>query len=422
MPVDIIVGAQWGDEGKGKIIDTLGVNTDYVIRFGGGNNAGHTIKVDGESFILHLLPSGVLHKHSKCLLGAGMVIDFKVFLQEIASLEACGFDTEHIFISSRAHLIMPYHIILDSLWEGQRTDKIGTTKRGIGPCYSDKYARLGIRTGDLLDGSFPEKLKNILKTKNDILTKIFNENPLDYDSILSEYNEITQKVSHRIINTETEVQNALAKNKNILLEGAQAMMLDIDYGSYPYVTSSSPTAAGGTVGSGISPRYIRKIIGVCKAYSTRVGEGPFVTEQNNAQGEWLRSKGSEYGSTTGRPRRCGWLDLVVLRYACEINGFTEIALTKLDVLSGLKEIPICVGYELEGEKISGMPASVDILAGASAVYETMPGWNEDISNCKTLSDLPGNARRYIEKMETHTGCPIRFVSVGAGREQFIAVE
>ncbi|MGL5722332.1 MAG: adenylosuccinate synthase [Brevinema sp.] len=421
MPVDIVVGAQWGDEGKGKVIDTFGGNADFVIRYSGGNNAGHTLEVNGQEFIMHLLPSGVLHSKSTCIIGTGTVVDPKVLLQELSELESQGFPTNHIFISERAHLIMPYHILLDGLWETRLGEhKIGTTKRGIGPCYSDKYSRLGIRVGDLLDEKgFTQKLKDALIYKNELLQHLFHEKPLSFDEICSQYLEMGRKLKHRIINSEEIIRNALKEDKNILLEGAQAMMLDIDYGSYPYVTSSSPTAGGAVVGAGVPPKSVRRVIGVCKAYSTRVGEGPFPTELLDKDGELLREQGGEYGSTTKRPRRCGWLDMAVLRYASSINGFTDIALTKIDVLSGWKQIPLCVSYQINGERVDYVPSDTNLSAIAQPIYEYLDGWNEDISHCRRFEDLPQNAQRYIQRIEELAECPISLISVGRGREQCI---
>ncbi|MGL5254396.1 MAG: adenylosuccinate synthase [Brevinema sp.] len=421
MPVDIVVGAQWGDEGKGKIIDTFGEQADFVIRYSGGNNAGHTLEVNGQKFVMHLLPSGVLHSNSTCIIGTGTVVDPKVFLEEIADLESQGFSTNHVFISERAHLIMPYHILLDGLWETRLGEnKIGTTKRGIGPCYSDKYSRLGIRVGDLLDEKgFTQKLKDALIYKNELLQHLFQEKPLSFDDICAQYLEMGRKLKPRIINSEELIRKALREGKNLLLEGAQAMMLDIDYGSYPYVTSSSPTAGGAVVGAGVPPTSVRRVIGVSKAYSTRVGEGPFPTELFGEEGELLREQGGEYGSTTNRPRRCGWLDMTILRYAVSINGFTDLALTKIDVLSGWKKIPLCIGYEINGKTVDYVPSDTNLSAIAKPIYEYFDGWTEDISGCRQFEDLPLNAQRYIKRIEELSECPVSIISVGRGREQCI---
>ncbi|MGL4568143.1 MAG: adenylosuccinate synthase [Fusobacteriaceae bacterium] len=417
----VVVGTQWGDEGKGKIIDVLGHKADYVVRFQGGNNAGHTVVVNGEKFILHLLPSGMLHGNGKCIIGPGVVVDPKVLLKELATLESKGAKTDHLFISDRAHLIMPYHVMLDGLKEDASGDrKIGTTRRGIGPCYSDKISRCGIRMIDLLDMNlFAEKLKMNIEEKNVVFEKIYNAPHMNFDEIFNEYKGYAEILKHRIIDSTPEIHEALAQDKFVLFEGAQAMMLDIDHGTYPYVTSSSPTAGGVTVGAGVSPRSIDRIIGVMKAYTTRVGEGPFVTELNDETGETLRRVGHEFGATTGRPRRCGWLDLVVGKYATDINGLTDIVITKIDCLSGLDTIKICTAYEIDGKIYKTGPASTESLARAIPVYEELPGWTEDISNMKTYEELPENCKNYIKRMEEFLGCPITVVSVGPDRTQNI---
>jgi adenylosuccinate synthase len=417
----VVVGTQWGDEGKGKIIDVLGHKADYVVRFQGGNNAGHTVVVDGEKFILHLLPSGMLHGNGKCIIGPGVVIDPAVLLKELKTLDDKGAKTDHLFISDRAHLIMPYHVELDKLQEEASGDKkIGTTKRGIGPCYSDKISRKGIRVVDMLDVKlFSEKLKENLEEKNVLFTKIYNAPKMDYEEILKESKKHIELLKHRIIDSTPIINQALDEDKFVLFEGAQAMMLDIDHGTYPYVTSSSPTAGGVTVGAGVSPRKINRVIGVMKAYTTRVGEGPFVTELENETGEWLRKTGFEYGATTGRPRRCGWLDLVVGKYATMINGLTDIVITKIDVLSGLETIKICTGYEIDGKVYTTSPASTESLSRAIPIYESLEGWKEDITQMKEYSELPENCKKYIKRMEEILGCQITMVSVGPDRTQNI---
>lgn len=419
----VVVGTQWGDEGKGKIIDVLAHKADYVVRFQGGNNAGHTVVVNGEKFILHLLPSGMLHGNGKCIIGPGVVVDPKVLLKELKTLEEKGAKIDHLYISNRAHLIMPYHIKLDEVKENARgKGKIGTTKRGIGPCYSDKIARCGIRMVDFLNmEAFAEKLRINLEEKNAMFTKIYGEEALDYDSILNDYKYYAEQLKHRIIDSVPEVNKALDENKFVLFEGAQAMMLDIDYGTYPYVTSSSPTAGGVTTGAGVGPRKIDKIIGVMKAYTTRVGEGPFVTELDNELGETLRTTGGEYGATTGRPRRCGWLDVVVGKYAVSINGLTDVVMTKIDVLSGHETLKICTGYEIEGEVFDTPPASIERLEKAKPVYIEVPGWTEDISAIRNYDELPSNCKAYIKKVEELIGAPISMVSVGPDREQNIFI-
>ncbi|AYZ74631.1 adenylosuccinate synthase [Fusobacterium necrophorum] len=418
----VVVGTQWGDEGKGKIIDVLADRADYVVRFQGGNNAGHTVVVNGEKFILKLLPSGVLHGGT-CVIGPGVVVDPKVLLEELASLETRGAKTDHVIISDRAQVIMPYHVKLDELREAKEGGlKIGTTKKGIGPCYEDKISRYGIRMADLLDmPQFEEKLKRNLAMKNEIFTKIYGVDPLDYDKILADYKGYIEKIKHRIKDTIPIVNKALDENKLVLFEGAQAMMLDINYGTYPYVTSSSPTTGGVTTGAGVSPRKIDKGIGVMKAYTTRVGEGPFVTELLGEFGEKVRQIGGEYGAVTGRPRRCGWLDLVVGRYATMINGLTDIVITKIDVLSGLGKLKICTAYEIDGERYESVPANTDLLYRAKPIYEELDGWDEDITKVQKYEDLPENCKKYLKRIEEIVNCKISVVSVGPDRTQNIHI-
>ncbi len=418
----VVVGTQWGDEGKGKIIDVLADRADYVVRFQGGNNAGHTVVVNGEKFILKLLPSGVLHGGT-CVIGPGVVVDPKVLLEELASLETRGAKTDHVIISDRAQVIMPYHVKLDELREAKEDGlKIGTTKKGIGPCYEDKISRYGIRMADLLDmPQFEEKLKRNLAMKNEIFTKIYGVDPLDYDKILADYKGYIEKIKHRIKDTIPIVNKALDEDKVVLFEGAQAMMLDINYGTYPYVTSSSPTTGGVTTGAGVSPRKIDKGIGVMKAYTTRVGEGPFVTELLGEFGEKVRQIGGEYGAVTGRPRRCGWLDLVVGRYATMINGLTDIVITKIDVLSGLGKLKICTAYEIDGERYESVPANTDLLYRAKPIYEELDGWDEDITKVQKYEDLPENCKKYLKRIEEIVNCKISVVSVGPDRTQNIHI-
>lgn len=418
----VVVGTQWGDEGKGKIIDVLADRADYVVRFQGGNNAGHTVVVNGEKFILKLLPSGVLHGGT-CVIGPGVVVDPKVLLEELASLETRGAKTDHVIISDRAQVIMPYHVKLDELREAKEGGlKIGTTKKGIGPCYEDKISRYGIRIADLLDmPQFEEKLKRNLAMKNEIFTKIYGVDPLDYDKILADYKGYIEKIKHRIKDTIPIVNKALDENKLVLFEGAQAMMLDINYGTYPYVTSSSPTTGGVTTGAGVSPRKIDKGIGVMKAYTTRVGEGPFVTELLGEFGEKVRQIGGEYGAVTGRARRCGWLDLVVGRYATMINGLTDIVITKIDVLSGLGKLKICTAYEIDGERYESVPANTDLLYRAKPIYEELDGWDEDITKVQKYEDLPENCKKYLKRIEEIVKCKISVVSVGPDRTQNIHI-
>ena len=419
----VVVGTQWGDEGKGKIVDVLGDKVDYVVRFQGGNNAGHTVVVDGKKHILHLLPSGVLHRQSRCIIGPGVVVDPFVFLEEIAVIEKGGLNTDHVFISERAHLIMPYHIALDKYQEEYKKEhKVGTTKRGIGPCYADKFQRIGLRVGDLLDfETFKEKLAFTLKMKNDEIVKLYGGEAFDLKQMINDFEVIRNRLLPRIIDAVEEVNNALDEDKFVLFEGAQAAMLDINYGTYPYVTSSSPTSAGVCAGAGVSPKKLDRIVGVVKAYSTRVGEGPFVSEQLNEQGEQLRNNGAEYGATTGRPRRCGWLDLVVVKHAAKINGLTDLVITKVDILSGMKEIPVCVGYEIDGKVYDYIPASIEKVAKAKPVYKVFQGWDEDISKITTWEELPENCRKYLQKIEEFTNTRISMVSVGPAREHNIYV-
>ena len=391
---------------------------DMVVRFQGGNNAGHTVVVEGEKTVLHLLPSGVLHQDALCVIGPGVVVDPFVLLKEIDELESRGVNTEHVKISGRAHLIMPYHVKLDELQETRLAgNKIGTTKRGIGPCYADKYTRIGLRACDLVDfDNFKSKLATTLSIKNEQIVKLYEEEPFDYDALVEQFREVRERLLPRIIDAVTTVNDALDQNQNVLFEGAQANMLDINYGTYPYVTSSSPTAAGVCEGAGVSPFKLDHVIGVVKAYSTRVGEGPFVTELLDEVGEELRQAGNEYGATTGRPRRCGWLDLCVVKQAARINGLTDLVITKIDVLSQFKTLPVCVGYELDGKVTTSIPASLEEYAKAKPVYRMMEGWEEDITGIRQFEELPENCRKYLALIEEITGTRISLVSVGPDRE------
>lgn len=423
MPSYVVVGSQWGDEGKGKIVDVLGEKADMVVRFQGGNNAGHTVVVNGKKTVLHLLPSGALHPNAKCIIGPGVVIDPFVFLQEIDALESQGFDSSHILISDCAHLIMPYHIKLDMLQEERlANNKIGTTKRGIGPCYADKYTRIGLRVGDLIDfETFKKRLASTLAIKNEQITKLYREEPFDYDKLVEQFKEIREKLYDRIIDSVTVVNEALDSDQHVLFEGAQAAMLDINYGTYPYVTSSSPTSAGVCEGAGVSPHKLDKIIGVVKAYSTRVGEGPFITELNDENGEKLRKIGNEYGATTGRPRRCGWLDLCVVKQAAVINGLTDLVITKIDVLDSFEKIPVCIAYEINGKRTTAIPSSLEEYAKAKPIYEMMDGWCEDITSIRCYDDLPENCKKFLAKIEEFTKTKISLVSVGPDRENNIVI-
>lgn len=413
----VVVGTQWGDEGKGKVVDLLGSHVDMVVRFQGGNNAGHTVVVDGNKTVLHLLPSGVLNHDALCVIGPGVVVNPFVLLKEMETLESQGAKTDNIRISDRAHILMPYHVRLDELEEESDSKyRVGTTKNGIGPCYADKYSRIGMRMCDLRDWDvFCEKLKETLAFKNAVITKVYGAEPFDYDELVEQFKPIREKLVPMMIDATDVVNNALDEDKTVLFEGAQANMLDINYGTYPFVTSSSPTAAGVLEGVGVGARALGHIIGIVKAYSTRVGEGPFVTEQLNATGDALREKGAEYGATTGRPRRLGWLDLPVVRQAVRINGLTELAITKIDILSGLKEIPVCVAYKLDGKEINYIPASLKDYGRAEPVYKIFKGWDEDISQVRDFADLPVNCQKYIRFIEEYTGVPIALVSVNPER-------
>ena len=420
MSTYVIVGTQWGDEGKGKIIDVLSPKADYIVRYQGGNNAGHTVVVNDDKFILHLLPSGIINSKGKCVIGAGVVVDIDVLLEEIAVLEKRGMKLDNLFIDERAHIIMPYHIEIDKAKEeAMGENKIGTTQRGIGPCYIDKIARNGIRIGDLLE---PERCRdkltwNVLE-KNDMLVR-YGKPTFDLEELYNKFMELADKIKFRIIDGVVEINEAIEDKKLVLFEGAQALMLDIDYGTYPYVTSSSPTAGGVTTGVGVSPRKIERILGVMKAYVTRVGEGPFPTEQDNEIGEKLRAIGHEYGATTGRPRRCGWLDLVIGRYAVLINGLTDIVLTKIDVLTGFEKIKVAVGYEIDGKVHTSYPGNLRKSKPLKIVYEELDGWMEDITQIKNYEELPENCKKYIEYIENKLNCNVSMVSVGPERSQNI---
>ena len=419
----VVVGTQWGDEGKGKIVDVLSEHADTIVRFQGGNNAGHTVIVDGEKFVLHLLPSGVLHENAKCIIGPGVVVDPCVLLDEMSVLKKKGLSCDHILISDRAHIIMPYHVYQDELQEKHSgNNKIGTTKRGIGPCYSDKFARHGIRMCDLRDFHvFEEKARRFLAEKNRLFTEIYGEKPLDCDKMINDFKAIRDEIVARLVESVSMVNQDLDEGKDVLFEGAQAAMLDINYGTYPYVTSSSPTSAGVCTGAGVAPSKITQVIGVVKAYSTRVGEGPFVTELTDEIGEQIRTNGGEYGATTGRPRRCGWLDLNVVKHASIINGLTDIVLTKIDVLSGMDTLKVCVAYEIDGQRYDYIPSSVEDVAKAKPIYEELEGWKEDISKMETYEELPENCKRYVQFIEKICGVRVSMISVGPDRKNNIYV-
>lgn len=420
MPAIVLIGAQWGDEGKGKVTDLLGGRVGYVVRYQGGNNAGHTvITPDGRKFALHLMPSGVLTPGCTPVIGNGLVVDPKVLITEIDGLAERGVDVSRLLISGDAHLIMPHHRALDRVVERYLgSARIGTTGRGIGPAYGDKVARMGIRAQDLLDpGILHQKLELVLREKNQILVKVYNRKGIDADAVVQEYLGYATRLRPYIADTGLVLAKALERGETVLLEGAQATMLDVDHGTYPFVTSSNPTAGGACVGSGIPPTRITRVIGVIKAYTTRVGAGPFPTELGDANGQRLREIGDEYGTTTGRQRRCGWFDAVVGRHAVHVNGITDLVVTKLDVLSGLEKVPICVGYEIDGERIADMPMTQTAFHHARPVYEELDGWWEDISKARTEADLPSNARRYIARIEELCGARVSVAGVGPGRDE-----
>jgi adenylosuccinate synthase len=419
MPAIVIVGAQWGDEGKGKVTDLLGDSVDYVVRYQGGNNAGHTVVIGDESYALHLLPSGVLSKNAVPVIGNGVVIDPGVLLAEIDGLQQRGVSCDRLLISANAHLIMPHHVALDKVTERHLgSSRIGTTGRGIGPTYSDKAARMGIRMQDLFDpGILREKLDLALREKNQVLTKVYNRRTIDAAAVAEEYLGYGERLGSYVADTGLVLNQALDAGQVILLEGAQATLLDVDHGTYPFVTSSSPTAGGACAGSGLGPTRITRVIGILKAYTTRVGAGPFPTELTDAQGEWLRKTGSEYGVTTGRPRRTGWFDAVIARYATRVNGITDFFITKLDVLSGLEKVPVCVGYDVNGRRQDEMPMTQTEFHHAVPIYDYLDGWWEDISRVQDPAELPVNARAYLAALEDMIGAPISAVGVGPRRDQ-----
>ena len=422
MPAIVLIGAQWGDEGKGKATDLLGERVQWVVRYQGGNNAGHTVVLpDGQDFALHLIPSGILTPGVTNVIGNGVVVDPGVLLEELAALEARGVDTTPLLISADAHLIMPYHVAIDKVTERYLGKaKIGTTGRGIGPTYQDKVARVGVRVQDLLDEKIlAQKVEAALEFKNQVLVKVYNRRALDPDQVLSTVLGQGGRFAHRIADTRLLLNQALDADETVLLEGSQGTLLDVDHGTYPFVTSSNPTAGGACAGSGIGPRRISAVIGILKAYTTRVGSGPFPTELHDAMGEHLRKAGGEVGVTTGRARRTGWFDAVIARYAARVNGITDFFLTKLDVLSGLERVPVCVAYEVAGERYEEMPMSQSDLHHAVPVYEELPGWWEDLSACRSFDELPAAAQRYVWRLEELSGARISAIGVGPGREQTV---
>ena len=421
MPGTVVLGAQWGDEGKGKITDLLADGMDFVVRYSGGNNAGHTIVCGDDEFKLHLIPSGILYPHITTVIGNGVVVNPKVLLEEMDSLHGRGISTETLRISCNAHLVMPYHLALDRLGEiSLGKSKLGTTHRGIGPAYSDKAERLGLRAQDLLDEKiFRTKLEGALERKNAILSKAFGQEPFDADAIVEEYMGYAKRLEPHVDDTSLLLERALEAGKKVLFEGAQGTFLDLDHGTYPFVTSSSPTIGGVFTGTGVGPRHVEEIIGVAKAYVTRVGYGPFPTEQENEVGETMGERGAEFGTTTGRKRRCGWLDAVLLRYAARVNGLTAIALTKLDVLSEFERIKICVGYSYQGKVYHDFPPHQTIFHKCIPEYLEVPGWREEISDAREKEELPGHALKYIEFVEQASGVPVNVVSVGPKRAQTV---
>ena len=421
MPAIVLVGAQWGDEGKGKITDMLAEGVDMVVRYQGGANAGHTVVVDGEEYILHLLPSGVLYPDKLCAIGDGVVIDPKTLIDEIENLKKRGVTLENLRISGNAHVVMPYHKSLDALEEGLKgKHKIGTTGRGIGPCYVDKMARLGIRMSDIFDQEeFHGRLEHTLKYKNLILREIFKHDGYDANTIVNEYLEYGKYLKPFVSDTSFIIHQALRDEKFVLFEGAQGTLLDVSHGTYPYVTSSHPVAAGACVGAGIGPTKIDRVLGITKAYTTRVGEGPFPTELDGEIGEHLRAKGGEFGATTGRPRRTGWLDALLLRYSVRINGMNSLAMTKLDVLDEQKTIKVCVAYKVGDQTISEFTTDFRKLVEAVPVYEELPGWETSTSQVKDYRDLPKEAKNYIKYVESQIKAPISIISVGPGRSQTV---
>lgn len=421
MANTVIIGAQWGDEGKGKIVDMLSAQSGLIVRFQGGNNAGHTIKVQGKETILHLIPSGILHEGKNCLIGNGVVLDPFVFLKEVDELAAKGIDVSpsRLGISKKTHLIMPYHKSLDNAREAKRAGKkIGTTGRGIGPCYEDKASRVGLRAGDLTNPQLVrEKVHHALLEKNVLLRELYKYDTLDENQVCEELLAIAPRITPYLKDASSEIQKAQAAGQDILFEGAQGIHLDIDHGTYPFVTSSSTVASSAAAGSGVGPSALERVVGIVKAYTTRVGKGPFVTELFDATGERIREVGHEYGTVTGRARRCGWLDAVVLKYAARVNGLTGIALMLLDVLSEFETLKICYAYDHNGEIIENFPADLDLVAECKPVYKELKGWQCDISGCRSYDDLPEEAKNYIKEIETLTGVPVKSISVGPDRDQ-----
>lgn len=425
MAVTVVLGTQWGDEGKGKIVDLLSAEAEIVARYQGGPNAGHTVVHEGEELILHQIPSGILHKDAICCLGNGCVIDPRTLLEEIGEVEERGIDlTDRLFISKQAHLIMPYHRAIDEAAEQKAgKSKIGTTGRGIGPAYTDKYNRIGIRALDLIDSKhFEQKIRDAIEDKNCLIKDYYNGTPIDVDLIVKEFNSFVRRIRPYVTDVSALLGKAMKNDKKIVLEGAQGTLLDIDHGTYPFVTSSNPTAGGAAVGVGIGPRHISRVLGVMKAYTTRVGNGPFPTELEEPLQSQFRDWGGEFGATTGRARRCGWLDLVIARYSARVNSLDGWVITKLDVLSELDEIKVCTGYTYQGRKIDDFPSEPWILEEAKPVYDTLPGWKEDISDVRDYGKLPVRCRQYLDYIVDNTGVSIDLVSVGPGRDEVVPLK
>ncbi len=420
--IEALIGAQWGDEGKGRVVDSIGEGIDVFARYQGGANAGHTVYVGNEKYVFRLLPSGMLYPGKTCVIGNGVVLDPEQLMQELGDLRSRGMDRARLLVSGAAHVVMPYHKILDQVQEEARDPehKIGTTGRGIGPCYADKYGRIGIRVEDLLEPEvLREKLSLALADKNRLLTRLYDQKPLAFDDVYQKACQWGRQLSPYVADVSLELHQALTEGQRVLFEGAQGTLLDVDHGTYPMVTSSNPTSSGGCIGTGVGMACLDRVIGVAKAYVTRVGAGPFPTEDFGPQGEAMRERGNEFGAVTGRPRRCGWLDLVALRYAVRVNGLTCLALTKLDILTGFREIPVCNAYHLDGQVLDHFPSAYWKLERAEAVYRTLPGWDQDLSAVRTFEDLPANAQNYVNYIEEVTGIPVVLIGVGPEREQLI---
>ena len=426
MPAYAVIGGQWGDEGKGKIVDFLAQDSQYVVRYSGGNNAGHTVINDMGKFALNLVPSGIFWPQVTCVIGNGVVVDPGVLLDELEGLQERGVDTSHLFVSDRAHLIMPYHVILDQLEEQSKgAGAIGTTGKGVGPAYMDKVARVGIRADDLLhaadEDAFLPRLQHVVGQKNALITKVYDGEPVSLEELYQKCLEWSKRLAPYIRPTEVVLQEALAKGENIITEGAQGTLLDIDHGTYPYVTSSSPSIGGVSTGLGIPPSSITGVVGVFKAYSTRVGSGPLVSELTDEVGDAIREQAWEYGTTTGRPRRCGWFDAVAARYSVALNGFTSIVLTRLDVLDGFSPIKVCTAYRVDGQIVDRFPTNISVLERCEPVYEEFPGWTDPTASMQRLGDLPEGARHYVKRLEELTGAPIELISTGPMRHETISI-